>query len=149
MKTFLKIAGITLGIWLVLVVMIVAGAYFWWMHKGDLFVEEAVSAADEAKEFSKHIDQDACVLEAITRLKTSDGLLYEVNNRVFLKYCLEEAKPRDGFCKGVPKRKEIVRSVSWALATCREYGRPNDQPCTRLVRMIQEHCYKPKAVDSR
>jgi len=102
--------------------------------------EEADAAGIE---FGLGSDQPGCVREGLDR-KDSCGAfdpMCEAEVGMFVKACLATATPTEGFCDGVPSKTDILESATWAVGTCANMGRPDDQSCGRLMQRVQEHCF--------
>jgi hypothetical protein len=116
-KTFLMIAAVVL--------VIVGGtaiAYqIWWQTKG----AEVVATLGDGKRFGTGKDLQACVTEAVLRVKRSNsviGFTDQVKNELFLEECLKVAQPVTGFCVGVPSQSDAATSASWREQMGGKYG---------------------------
>ena len=96
----------------------------------------------EAKEFGRDKEGEAVVVESLARLSRCDGFICEAKVKLFLTTALTTANVSEGFCKGVPRRGEILATVTWAQAECAHRGFPGSQPCGRLITGIQDRCSK-------
>lgn len=122
------------------------GGFAWWIdaNKGDLAaMGEEQRAAGEA--FGVTTEQLGCIDEALGRQDDCGGFdpMCEAQNGMWLKACLDVATESPGLCEDVPPRTEIIESATWAVGTCANLGRPQDQPCGRLLQQVQEHCHGP------
>lgn len=144
MPILLKVLLISLGV-LIVVVAVAGGGYWWWQQNGDALRAEARSAAAEGTRFAVGNDEQACVDEAVTRAKGA-GMTAALNAASFLMTCLSAARPVAGFCDGVPRPDEVLKSVSWNAQRTSDYGlSPFRAPF--VVQTIQRFCASaaPKA----
>lgn len=145
MKKPVKVAlFVALGSFALLVAT--CGGFAAWLYSSsDRLAAEGKAAMREGAHFGGGKGAEECVGEALRRLSTQDlGIVGEATNKVFLEACLDVAQAPPGFCHGVPPRDEILKTATWLLARCEGAGRPNDQPCTRLLGAIQEYCLEPR-----
>jgi tetrahydromethanopterin S-methyltransferase subunit D len=107
------------------VVVIVGGtalAYqIWWQTRG----AEVVATLGDGTRFGTGKDLQACVTEAVLRVKRSNSLIGftdQVKNELFLEECLKVAQPVTGFCVGVPPQSDTAASASWREQMGGKYG---------------------------
>jgi hypothetical protein len=107
------------------VLVIVGGtalAYqIWWQTKG----AEVVATLGDGSRFGTGKDLQACVTEAVLRVKRSNsviGFTDQVKNELFLEECLKAAQPVTGFCAGVPSQSDTATSASWREQMGGKYG---------------------------
>jgi hypothetical protein len=134
LKTLLIVAGV--------VVLIAGGtalAYqIWWRTKG----AEVVAALGEGTRFGTGKDLQACVTEAVLRVKRSASLIGftdQVKNELFLEECLKAAAPVTGFCVGVPSQSDVATSAAWREQMGSKYGLEGTLR-QGLVTEIQTYC---------
>ncbi len=129
---------------LVLVCALGAGALAWWAHANEAeFREVNKEAMAEGKGWATQFDAAGCVEMALRQNDREGGLLKEAAQTIALQTCLQHAARPAGFCDGVPTRDALSQSVTWAMAKCVALGRPNQAPCTRMVKKVQEVCGQP------
>lgn len=117
------------------------GVYAWFQANAERLAAEGKASMREGAHFGGGKEAPACVEEALRRLDQGDlGIVGEAKNKTFLEACLGVATRPAGFCDGIPPRDQIIASATWALDRCAALGRPQSQPCTRLVGAIQERC---------
>jgi hypothetical protein len=108
------------------VVLLIAGgttlAYqIWWRTKG----AEVVAALGDGTRFGTGKDSQACVTEAVLRVKRSDsriGFTDQIKNELFLDECLKVATPVAGFCINVPSKADAATSAAWRAQMGSKYG---------------------------
>jgi hypothetical protein len=107
------------------VLVIVGGtalAYqIWWQTKGT----EVIASLGDGTRFGTGKDLQACVTEAVLRVKRSSsviGFTDQVKNELFLEECLKVAQPVTGFCVGVPSPSDAATSASWRDQMGDKYG---------------------------
>ena len=108
-----------------LIVLLVGGVaftfYAWWQIKG----AAVVATIGEGTRFGTGKDRQACVTEAVLRVKRGGGLIgltEEVKDELFLAECLKVATPVAAFCDGVPPKSDLAQSASWQQQMSRKYG---------------------------
>lgn len=139
MPTWLKIVLIVGGTFLLgLLVLIGAGVYWWSQHKDEL-VEAGKRSIAEGREVGNGTDNQGCVSEAMSRYKQNAGFTGSITTKLFLKSCLEASRPTPGFCAGVPKMTEFIKSAQWQVERCKQFG-ISDQYCGQLFQEVQIHC---------
>ena len=112
--------------------------HLWWQTRG----AEIVGSLGDGTRFGNGKDRQACVSEAVLRLKRGTGLIGftdQVKNELFLEECLKVAAPVDGFCAGVPANSDSATSIAWRKQTSQKYGLEGTLR-QGLVRGIQDFC---------
>lgn len=142
MPRWLKILLIVAIVVVVLVLGVVGTGVVWWMKNKDALMARAKEIVAEGKEFGGRNDNQACTDEALSRYKKEPGFSSAISNNVFLRACLEASKPTDGFCEGVPKTSEFMRSAEWQLEQCRRVDLAKDSYCRQLFQPVQQFCEK-------
>jgi len=95
--------------------------HIWWQTKG----AEVVSTLGEGSRFGTDKDVQACVTEAVLRVKRSSSLIGftdQIKNELFLDECLKVAAPVTGFCVGVPSKSDAATSAAWREQMGGKYG---------------------------
>jgi hypothetical protein len=119
----------------------VGGAFaykLWWQTRG----AEIVASLGDGTRFGTGKDRQACVGEAVLRVKQAGsltGFTEQVKNELFLEECLKAAAPVDGFCAGVPAKSDTATSIAWRTKTSGQYGLEGTLR-QGLVREIQDFC---------
>lgn len=140
MPAWLKVTLILIAA--TILVFVAAGivGYFWvTSHAGD-WRAAAEKVKAEGTSFGQGKGAEACIDEALARLQRCDGILCEVNAKVFLTSCVATSNVPQGFCATIPPRTEIIASAQWALQECERRGDPNDRACTQLIAGLQDYC---------
>jgi hypothetical protein len=106
---------------IVAVTAVVGGGSWWWQQNGDATIAEVRSAGAEGTRFAVGKDEQACVDEAVTRAKGA-GMVAPLKAQPFLTSCLRAARPVAGFCDGVPRPADVLKSVSWNAQRISDYG---------------------------
>ena len=122
--------------------VLIGGFRYWLKSNQRRFVELRERATREARAVAARTDAEGCVVEALKRHASTQGLLAGAENQVFLRKCLELAKRPSGFCAGMPVSGEIVRLATWTVQECAQRGYGGDQGCGRLLQVIPEACEK-------
>lgn len=144
MPTWVKVVLVVVGVGFLLLVIGIVVAARWVKSRGAQLQEQGKAVIAEAEAFGKGKDGEACMAEALNRLKSAEGFIGEAKTKVFLQHCLQAATVAPEMCEGVPAPTEIMKSASWTLAECERRGWPNNQRCARLVGALQVHCAMPK-----
>lgn len=100
------------------------------------------AAARDGTAWGRTHDANSCVDEALRRNDAEGGIVNEAGHGIFMRACLDTAPRPAGFCDGVPPKNEIFQTAEWVVKKCLALNRAGDQPCTRLVKAIQESCAK-------
>jgi len=139
MRSFAK-ALLVLGV-VIVMVAIVAGVvgYSWWSKHGRELREAARRAHAEGVEHGEETDDPGCLDEALTRHRQSGGLAQALADDVFLKGCLSASERTDGFCDGVPKRRQVMASATWQIKRCAAAGF-GDPFCRQIFVQVQDYC---------
>lgn len=130
----------TLLIALALLLFIIGGAVLtyqiWWQTKG----QEVIASLGDGTRFGEGKDRQACLTEAVLRVKRGSGLgvTDQVKSELFLEECLKVAGPVDGFCTGVPSRSDAA-SAAWRTEMGKKYGLEGSMR-QGLVKEIQDFC---------
>ena len=139
MPLSVKVVLICLAALFVIAVAAAGGGYWWWQHHGDALLAQARLIETEGARFATGKDKQACVDEAIIRVRQS-GVTSGVKAQLFLTGCLRAARPLAGFCDGVPNRDDdFAKSASWNKQRTEDYGLgPFEGPF--VVQTIQRFC---------
>ena len=136
---------VVFGILSVLGIAVIGGVVWWFSANKDRLVGEGKTAMAEGSAFAADHDQSACVDEGLRKVSGCDGIMCEATSKIFMKTCVDQAKPTSGFCEGVPPRNEIMKTSRWIIAECQRRGRKSDdQRCQRLLQAVPESCEKPQ-----
>ena len=140
MPTWMKVLLI-LGV--LLVVLFVGGVvavYFLARTYGPGLVEAGKQTYNEGVEYGRRTDNEGCLNEAVARQARAEGFTDMVKNNVFMRACLEASRPTDGFCDGVPRQTEFMKSIGWQQQQCQRYGLSPEKQCSQLFSQVQQFC---------
>lgn len=145
MPRWLKVVLAVFAALLLLCLAGAAGASWWLDTNKDRLKEVGDRAVLEGQDFADGRDAEACLDEALARLRAEDGIVAQATHRVFLKECLARASRPPGFCDGVPAKgdltaKSLLTYAEWAAARCAAKDRAQDQACTRMMQVVQDAC---------
>jgi hypothetical protein len=110
----------------------------WWQTRGN----DVVASLGDGTRYGAGKHPQACVAEAVWRVKSASGLIGftdQVKNELFLEECLQAAAPADSFCRGVPARSDAETSAAWRARTSDSYGLEGTLR-QGLVGEIQDFC---------
>lgn len=144
MPTWVKVVLVVILVGFLLLVAGVVIFARWMKSQGARLQEQGKVAIAEAEAFGKGKDGEACVAEALNRLKTAEGFIGEAKTKVFLQHCLQAATVPPAMCEGVPAPTELMKTAQWTLDECARRGFPNNQRCARLIGALQVHCAMAK-----
>lgn len=142
MPTWVKIVVVIVVVGFIGVAVAIVLAARWVKSQGAELQKQGEVVVAEGKRFGQGKDANACIAEALTRVRACDGFICEAKIRVFLQNCLETATVSPELCATVPKTTAILESAQWQVAECGRRGAPNDARCVRLIGELQVHCSK-------
>ena len=142
MPGWLKVMLVVVGITVAVVVALGIGGYVWLEKNRDRLRDLGRQAETEGRRYGAGHSASGCFDEAFRRLDRESGILAEAGHRIFFRACLDGTTRVPSLCEGVPEKREIVRSATWAVGCCSEGGRGGDQACARLFQAVQEHCHR-------
>jgi hypothetical protein len=140
MPTWMKVL---LVVGVLLVVLIVGGVvaiYFLARAYGPGLVEAGKQTYGEGVEYGRRTDNEGCLNEAVARQARADGFADLIKNNVFMRACLDASRPTPGFCDGVPRRMEFMKSIGWQQQQCQHYGLSAEKQCSQLFQQVQQFC---------
>ena len=143
MPGWLKVLLIILLIGILLVVGVIAAAGFWFYRNKDALQSKINDITTEARDFGKNTDNQGCVNETISRYKTGPGITSAMSNAIFVRICLDNSRATAGFCEGVPKQREFMKTAQWRKEQCQSAGLERDSYCESLFTPVQQFCEKP------
>ena len=144
MSTFLKVILIIFACTILLSGACVIVGVSWWNRHKQEYVEAGKKAIVEGREFGASTDKRGCLSEAVARYKKSPGFNGAISTNLFIRACLETSHPTVGFCDGVPKRTEFVKSAQWQLKQCSDVD-ISDSYCGQIFAQVQEYCESERA----
>ncbi len=132
---------------IVLLLLVVTGVYAWlnketWLAQ---FNESRVEQTEQFKTagvtFGQAADQQACLAKSLAEFDGCLGYSCTVNQAIFLKACLSQARPSEGFCEGVPeyRDKPTEDDKSWAKYYCWDHN-IRGEGCRLLMKQQQYFC---------
>jgi hypothetical protein len=128
MSTWLKGVLIVAGV-IVLVIAIFG------LYSGPAKLADAKTAIGDGSRFGVSEERPACVDEALVQIKNAVGA---TKVQLFLRSCLQAAKPTLGFCDEVPAKTDLIKTVSWRQKLNQRYGLPTSE--TSVALSIQAVC---------
>lgn len=140
-----RVWGVILAALLVLALLVGLGMTggLRWLHRNKArLAQEGLQTRKHALAFAKNRDQQACLTEALRREAACDSFLCHISNNIFLKEALQASASTPGFCDGVPRNTEILKSAAWRVERCRSIGR-EDPYCNELFGTVQKFCNGP------
>lgn len=103
---------------------------------------------EQGRAFGRQADQQACLDRTLTDFDSCSGYNCTLQHDYFLKACLEEASPSEGFCDGVPayREKPSEDDKTWARHSCWDMN-IRGEGCRLLLRQQQFWCSGGVAAD--
>ncbi len=140
MPTWLKVTLIVGAILFVMLVGLVAAGVYVVRTYGPGLVEGSKQAVGEGEAFGRQTDNEGCLAEGVARHKSADGFGALIKANVFLRSCLEASSPSPGFCDGVPRHTEFIKSAQWQMEQCKRHGLSTNNQCQQVFSQVQQFC---------
>jgi hypothetical protein len=138
-------ALIIVGVLIVLLVVgVIAAGVFWWSRNKDALIARGKAQMTEGRTAGLSTDNRGCVDKSVARYKADPGFAGTIAANLFMQSCLEASQATPGFCDGVPRVIEIMKSSQWSLEQCRLVDLSRDQYCPQLFGPVQQFCEKPR-----
>ena len=140
MPTWAKVL-IIVGVLLLLLALgaVGLGVYLWREH-GRGFVEATQKHGNEGRDYGRHTDSQGCLAESLARHARAEAFGEIVGVNAFLRMCLEAGRPTPGFCEGVPRQLEFMKSAEWQQKQCEKHGLSPAKQCGQLFGQVQKYC---------
>jgi hypothetical protein len=118
----------------------------WFKKHGKELMAGAETQMQEGAEFGAGTDEAGCMARMKTMLEGNQGLANTVKATLWQRACLEHSRSTPGFCEGVPRANEFVKSARWQTAECTRQDLARGS-CQAVMQTVQEYCAKgrPKA----
>lgn len=138
-------ALIIAGVLIVLLVIGVIGAgVYWWSNNKDALMAKAKALVEDGQDAGRQTDNQGCVDQAVARYKRDPGFTNGISSGIFMESCLRVSRPTAGFCDGVPRETEFIKSANWQQAECERVGLSSDQYCRQLFQGVERFCGKQR-----
>lgn len=138
-------ALIIAGVLIVLLVIGVIGAgVYWWSNNKDALMAKAKALVEEGQDAGRQTDNQGCVDQAVARYKRDPGFTNGISSGIFMESCFRVSRPTPGFCDGVPRETEFIKSANWQQAECERVGLSSDQYCRQLFQGVERFCGKQR-----
>ena len=142
MPTWMKVLLVVGVLLVVLIAGAVVAGYFVVRRYGPGLMEAGKQTYSEGVEYGRRTDNEGCLNEAAARQARVEGFTDMVRNGIFMQTCLEASRPTPGFCDGVPRRTEFMKSIGWQQQQCKRFGLKPEQQCGQLFQGVQRFCEK-------
>src|SRR3712207_2505722 len=149
MPTWMKVLLVVGVLLVVLLVGAAVAGYFVFRAYGPGLLEAGKQTYGEGVEYGRRTDNEGCLNEAVARQARAAGFADMIKNNVFMRACLEASRPTPGFCDGVPRQTEFMKSVGWQQQQCQRYGLSPQQQCGQLFSQRSEERRVGKECRSR
>ena len=148
MSTAVKIVlGVVVGLVLLVVLLVGAGAY-WWSRHGDELVRAGRETIEAGESYGAGADEQACVDEGVRRYQQAPGFAGVLKGTVFVRTCLDASRRTEGFCEAVPAESDYAEGRRWRASECQRRGVKDDY-CEQLFQQVQEYCGSSRAKGKR
>ena len=144
MPTWAKVLLIAGVLFVLLIAAVVGFGVYLWKQNGPQFIENTRKANEEGVALGRGADNQACLLEAVSRHKRAEGFGEIIATNIFLSSCLRASSPTPGFCEGVPGQTEILKSAQWQTEQCAKHGLALEKQCAQLFAQVQQYCASPR-----
>lgn len=128
--------GLTLIVAFMLLLMLGAGACFYYFSQLGNQVKEDQQAAERLGETA---DEKACLQQALSRAEGKNAISGTASATVFLTTCLRKSRPSPGFCTDVPLSDDREETRKWMDSKCKELGQ-NSITCGGVLAAVIAHC---------
>ena len=137
----LIIAGVLI---ILLVIGVIGAGVYWWSNNKDALMAKAKALVEEGQDAGRQTDNQGCVDQAVARYKRDPGFTNGISSGIFMESCLRVSRPTAGFCDGVPRETEFIKSANWQQAECERVGLSSDQYCRQLFQGVERFCDKQR-----
>lgn len=135
MPPWLKYGLIGCGTLLVLGVIVVGVAVWWFSRNAPRIASGLEAVVEEGRRAGNGTDEQGCVGLAMEYGGT--GVRGMMRIPAFLEGCLRAARETPGFCDGLPRQEEFRRTVGWPAAQCRGSNNPR---CSAVMQGKLRYC---------
>lgn len=105
---------------------------------------KAKALVEEGQDAGRQTDNQGCVDQALARYKKAPGFTNGISSGIFMESCLRVSRATPGFCDGVPRETEFIKSANWQQAECERVGLSSDQYCRQLFQGVERFCDKQR-----
>jgi hypothetical protein len=139
-----KLFLILLGIAVAGLLLIGAGARYWWDRHSAELIEAGKAAVADGQRTGSRIEEAACVVLAVESHKSNRqwGITSAVQNGLWLTGCLDASRPQQKFCEGVPSPDSPVAIGVWSATACAKHG-SSDSSCHTIFQTVSKYCSSP------
>lgn len=134
---------VTLVIVLILFIGITAAvvvAARWVKTKASALGEEMQAMRNEAVQFARDKDAEACLAESLRRVRSCSGILCEAKAKAFMNACIRNANVPPDLCASVPKLSDFTAAGQWQVEECARRGFATDRRCIGIIGEIPLYC---------
>lgn len=140
MHPILKVLLIGCSLFLILVVIGLAGFTFYWKRQGPEIMEGGREAREEGLRAGLANSESQCVSDALARYSTERGIPTAIAGSLWLDGCLQSSRFEQDFCIGVPKESEFIATAQWRSTRCAGFGMQQDAGCRNIAGRVQIYC---------
>ena len=140
MHPLLKVLLIGCSLFIILVVIGLAGFTFYWKRQGPEIMAGGQKSLAEGKEAGLSNSESQCVADAVARYSTDPGIRAAIARSLWLDGCLESSSAEADFCTGVPEESSLIATAQWRSTRCAGFGLQQDPGCRNVVGRIQNYC---------
>lgn len=132
-----KILVAIFGSLFLVAILAVGGGYWFYKVKLPEYMNEAQALENEARDFGRNADEQACLERALAYAKTEQGQTFRgaIGNTAGLKACLQASRPLAGFCEHVPVT-NVLEMIAWQSDLCGD----DNEYCSKMLREVPKYC---------
>lgn len=132
----------------VIAMLIFGGIWYWWSSNSGNILKSGGEAMTAGQKHGQGTDEAGCLAAVILRHKasaTKDVSTSMVNN-LWLKSCLEAAKPNPAVCQNAPAPSDVMASGKWIGNLCVKTGTA-DPFCPASLGALTTYCHSAERAE--
>ena len=138
--------------WLIFVVLFVVlcvvapfliyfGVHIWAQFNKEKIETRKLEIQKDAEMFALNKNSDDCLACALSLMPENEGFTAEIDNAVFLSFCLKAAEYKQGFCDDIPDEEKsgLMEIANWKRYKCSKDS-PDYYECKSIWNTVMEFC---------
>jgi hypothetical protein len=105
-------------------------------------IEATERAGAEGRGFGFAESIERCTEEGVRRSSQCDGFTCGMQVHAFMWGCLDNATYDEDYCASVAPLEDGAAVTRWTVATCAEYGQPDNENCRFALTVVPSYCYQ-------
>lgn len=140
----MKLVLIIIGVGFLILSAIFAGGYYWFNKNKAEYAQLLTEYRQRGEAYGSGKLQSNCMNGLLQNMESCDGRIgCQFASVGFIRGCMTVAA-NDNYCDRVPRRNEVLKAVSWGIASCQNQTMDNDN-CQRYIRGFVELCENLRA----